>query len=77
VEIHLTQPEFALLEYLVRNVGRVVTRTMLLDHLCKARIGNSTNIVDVHVHRLQEKLDKHAQRPLIRTIRGVGYILTE
>ena len=76
-EIHLTQQEFALLEYLVRNAGRVVTRTTLLDHLCKARIGTSTNTVDVHVHRLRGKLDKNAQRPLIRTIRGAGYILTE
>jgi DNA-binding response OmpR family regulator len=50
-EIELTQQEFALLEYLMRNAGRVVTRTMLLDHVWKVRTPTSTNIVDVHIHR--------------------------
>jgi DNA-binding response OmpR family regulator len=77
VELQLTQQEFALLEYLCRNAGRVVTRAMVLDHVWKMRIDTSTNIVDVHIHRLRNKVDKDATRPLIRTIRGVGYVLKD
>jgi two-component system copper resistance phosphate regulon response regulator CusR len=76
-EIQLTQQEFALLEYLCRNAGRVVTRAMVLDHVWKIRIDTSTNIVDVHIHRLRGKVDRDAQLPLIRTIRGVGYVLKD
>lgn len=76
-EIQLTQQEFALLEYLCRNAGRVVTRAMVLDHVWKMRIDTSTNIVDVHIHRLRSKVDRDAQPPLIRTIRGVGYVLKD
>jgi two-component system copper resistance phosphate regulon response regulator CusR len=76
-EIQLTQQEFALLEYLCRNAGRVVTRAMVLDHVWKMRIDTSTNIVDVHIHRLRSKVDRDAHQPLIRTIRGVGYVLKD
>ncbi len=76
-EIQLTQQEFALLEYLCRNAGRVVTRAMVLDHVWKMRIDTSTNIVDVHIHRLRNKVDRDTQQPLIRTIRGVGYVLKD
>lgn len=76
-ELQLTQQEFALLEYLCRNAGRVVTRAMVLDHVWKMRIDTSTNIVDVHIHRLRNKVDRDAERPLIRTIRGVGYLLRD
>ena len=77
VELQLTQQEFALLEYLCRNAGRVVTRAMVLDHVWKMRIDTSTNIVDVHIHRLRNKVDRESDRPLIRTIRGVGYLLRD
>jgi two-component system copper resistance phosphate regulon response regulator CusR len=77
MEIQLTKQEFALLEYLCRNAGRVVTRAMVLDHVWKMRIDTSTNIVDVHIHRLRGKIDRDGQHPLIQTIRGVGYILTD
>jgi DNA-binding response OmpR family regulator len=76
-EIQLTQQEFALLEYLCRNAGRVVTRAMVLDHVWKMRIDTSTNIVDVHIHRLRNKVDRDSSQPLIRTIRGVGYVLKD
>ncbi|MGB9147229.1 MAG: response regulator transcription factor [Acidobacteriaceae bacterium] len=76
-EIQLTQQEFALLEYLCRNAGRVVTRAMVLDHVWKMRIDTSTNIVDVHIHRLRGKVDRDSHQPLIRTIRGVGYVLKD
>ncbi len=73
--LQLTPQEFALLEYLCRNAGRVVTRTMILDHVWRMRIDPSTNVVDVHIYRLRGKVDREASRPLIHTIRGVGYVL--
>ncbi len=75
LELQLTPQEFRLLEYLCRNVGRVVTRAMVLDHVWKMRIDPATNIVDVHIHRLRSKVDRDSHQPLIRTIRGVGYVL--
>src|ERR1700693_4733085 len=73
--LQLTPQEFSLLEYLCRNEGRVVTRTMILDHVWKMRIDPATNVVDVHIYRLRSKVDHDTQRPLIHTIRGVGYVL--
>ncbi len=73
--LQLTPQEFSLLEYLCRNAGRVVTRTMILDHVWKMRIDPATNVVDVHIYRLRSKVDHDALRPLIHTIRGVGYVL--
>jgi two-component system copper resistance phosphate regulon response regulator CusR len=73
--LQLSPQEFSLLEYLCRNEGRVVTRTMILDHVWKMRIDPATNVVDVHIYRLRAKVDHDATRPLIHTIRGVGYVL--
>jgi DNA-binding response OmpR family regulator len=73
--LQLTPQEFSLLEYLCRNEGRVVTRTMILDHVWKMRIDPATNVVDVHIYRLRSKVDNDTLRPLIHTIRGVGYVL--
>lgn len=73
--LQLTAQEFALLEYLCRNEGRVVTRTMILDHVWRMRIDPATNVVDVHIYRLRSKVDHDTLRPLIHTIRGVGYVL--
>lgn len=73
--LQLTPQEFSLLEYLCRNAGRVVTRTMILDHVWKMRIDPATNVVDVHIYRLRSKVDSEARAPLIHTIRGVGYML--
>jgi two-component system copper resistance phosphate regulon response regulator CusR len=73
--LQLTPQEFSLLEYLCRNAGRVVTRTMILDHVWQMRIDPSTNVVDVHIYRLRSKVDHNARVPLIHTIRGVGYVL--
>lgn len=75
--LQLTTQEFTLLEYLCRNAGRVVTRTMILDHVWRMRIDPATNVVDVHIYRLRTKVDHEWQRPLIHTIRGVGYVLKE
>jgi DNA-binding response OmpR family regulator len=73
--LQLTPQEFSLLEYLCRNEGRVVTRTMILDRVWQMRIDPATNVVDVHIYRLRGKVDHDARRPLIHTIRGVGYVL--
>jgi two-component system copper resistance phosphate regulon response regulator CusR len=73
--LQLTPQEFSLLEYLCRNTGRVVTRSMILDHVWQMRIDPATNVVDVHIYRLRSKVDREPSRPLIHTIRGVGYLL--
>jgi DNA-binding response OmpR family regulator len=75
--LRLTAQEFCLLEYLCRNVGRVVTRSMIMDHVWKVRIDPETNVVDVHIYRLRGKVDAEGEQPLIRTLRGVGYVLKD
>jgi two-component system copper resistance phosphate regulon response regulator CusR len=75
--LQLTQQEFVLLEYLCRNAGRVVTRSMILDKVWGMRIQPDTNVVDVHIYRLRGKVDGMGQQPLIRTMRGVGYVLKD
>jgi DNA-binding response OmpR family regulator len=75
--LQLTQQEFVLLEYLCRNVGRVVTRSMILDKVWGMRIVPDTNVVDVHIYRLRGKVDGAGQQPLIKTMRGVGYVLKD
>ncbi len=75
--LRLTAQEFALLEYLCRNAGRVVTRSMIMDHVWKVRIDPDTNVVDVHIYRLRSKVDGEGEQPLIRTLRGVGYVLKD
>ena len=73
--IDLRPREFAVLEYLLRNAGRVVSKTMLLSHVWEYNFDPQTNIVDVVVSRLREKIDKPFERKLLHTMRGVGYIL--
>jgi two-component system copper resistance phosphate regulon response regulator CusR len=75
--LQLTPQEFVLLEYLCRNAGRVVTRSMILDKVWGMRIQPDTNVVDVHIYRLRGKVDGNQQPPLIKTLRGVGYVLKE
>jgi two-component system copper resistance phosphate regulon response regulator CusR len=75
--LSLTTQEFVLLEYLCRNAGRVVTRSMILDQVWGMRIQPDTNVVDVHIYRLRGKVDREGQAPLIRTLRGVGYVLRD
>ncbi len=75
--LQLTPQEFVLLEYLCRNAGRMVTRSMILDKVWGMRIQPDTNVVDVHIYRLRGKVDGKGQQPLIRTLRGVGYVLKD
>lgn len=74
-KIELQTREFSLLEYLMRNPGRVVTKTMILEHVWDYSFDPQTNVVDVLVHRLRTKVDKDFAVKLIHTIRGVGYVL--
>jgi two-component system OmpR family response regulator len=74
-EIELQPREFALLEYLMRNSGNVVSKTMILEHVWDYHFDPQTNVVDVLVHRLRNKIDKDFQTKLIQTVRGVGYVL--
>jgi two-component system, OmpR family, response regulator len=73
--IELQPREFALLEYLMRNAGRVVSKTMILEHVWDYNFDPQTNVVDVLVHRLRSKVDKHFDHKMIQTLRGVGYVL--
>ena len=75
--LQLTAQEFSLLEYLIRNEGRVVTRTMILDQVWHMHIDPATNVVEVQIYRLRKKVDEDGKHPLIHTIRGVGYVLRE
>jgi two-component system OmpR family response regulator len=74
-EIELLPREFQLLEYLIRNVGQVVSRTMLLQHVWDLHFDPSTNVIDVYVGRVRRKIDSGQAYPLIHTIRGVGFCL--
>jgi two-component system OmpR family response regulator len=67
--------EFKLLEYLVRNAGHIVTRTMLLENVWDYHFDPQTNVIDVHVSRLRSKIDKGFDQPLLQTVRGAGYMI--
>ena len=75
VEIDLKPREFQLLENLMRNAGHVVTRAMLLEAVWHYHFDPQTNVIDVHISRLRQKLDKDFEEPLIHTVRGIGYVL--
>lgn len=74
-EVTLTAREFRLLEFLLRHAGQVVTRSMLLEAVWDIRFDPQTNLIDVHVSRLRQAVDRAFERPLIHTVRGVGYTL--
>jgi two-component system OmpR family response regulator len=75
VTIDLRPREFALLEYLMRNAGKVISKTMILSHVWDYSFDPQTNIVDVLVSRLREKIDRRFDRKLLHTVRGVGYVV--
>lgn len=75
-KVDLTSKEFALLEYLMRNCGRSITRAMIIEHVWNISFDTSTNVVDVYINYLRKKIDDPAPKKLIHTIRGVGYLLS-
>ena len=74
--IELTAKEFALLEYLMRNSGRRLTRAMIVEHVWNLSFDSTTNVVDVYINYLRRKVDDGFYPPLIHTVRGVGYQLS-
>ena len=76
-DIILSSREFALLEYLMRNAGAVVTRTMISEHVWDIDFDTSTNVIDVYINYLRNKIDADFDKKLIQTIRGRGYMLKE
>jgi two-component system OmpR family response regulator len=76
-EIVLQPREFRLLEYLLQNAGKVVTRTMLLEHVWDYHFDPQTNVIDVHVSRLRAKIDRDFDAPMLHTVRGAGYMIRD
>ena len=76
-DLMLQPREFRLLEYLMKNAGQVVTRTMLLEHVWDYHFDPQTNVIDVHISRLRSKIEKPDGAPLLKTIRGAGYMIKE
>lgn len=75
--LNLQPREYRLLEYLMKHAGQVVTRTMLLENVWDYHFDPQTNVIDVHISRLRQKIDKDFDRPLLTTVRGAGYRLNE
>lgn len=74
-EIDLQTREFKLLEYLLKNKGQVVTRTMLLENVWEYNFDPQTNIIDVHISRLRNKIDNGFEKQILKTVRGVGFVI--
>ncbi|MEJ2244927.1 MAG: response regulator transcription factor [Acidobacteriota bacterium] len=75
--IELQPIEFSLLEYLLRNAGRIVSKTMIMEHVWNYNFDPQTNVVEARICRLRNKIDRHSDSKLIHTVRGVGYVLKE
>jgi two-component system OmpR family response regulator len=76
-KIELQPLEFSLLEYLMRNAGRVVSKTMIMEHVWDYNFDPQTNVVEARICRLRDKIDRDFEKKLIQTVRGVGYVLKE
>jgi len=74
--VGLTAREYALIEYLARNADRVVSRSELIEHVWNERYDSYSNVIDVHINHLRQKIDRESDQPLIHTRRGAGYILS-
>jgi heavy metal response regulator len=75
--VQLTPKEYSILEYLLRNKNRVISRTMLSEHVYDYHFDSDTNVIDVYINKLRNKVDKGFGTPIIHTVRGVGYIIKE
>jgi DNA-binding response OmpR family regulator len=75
--VDLTPKEYALLEYLMRNSGRPITKSLIIEHVWDIHFDSVSNVVEVHVNALRNKIDRGFSPPLIHTVRGVGYMLTD
>jgi two-component system copper resistance phosphate regulon response regulator CusR len=75
--VDLTAKEYALLEYLMRNSGRPLTKSLIIEHVWDIHFDSVSNVVEVHINALRNKIDRGSPTPLIHTVRGVGYMLTD
>jgi len=75
--IELSNKEYFLLEYLLRNKNRIVTRDMIVESVWECNFDNLTNVVDVYINYLRNKIDRDFEPPLIQTVRGKGYVLRD
>jgi DNA-binding response OmpR family regulator len=76
-KIELTPKEYTLLEFLMRHLGQIITRTMIAENVWDYHFDSGTNIIDVHVSHLRNKIDKNFEPKLLHTVKGVGYVLEE
>lgn len=76
-EVHLTNKEYALLEFLLRNKGRVCTRTRIIEHVWDIHFEYDTSVIDVYINQLRKKIDKDESMSFVQTVRGVGYLIKE
>jgi len=76
-DIELTSKEYSLLEYFMRNPGKVLTRTMIAEHVWDYNFDTFTNVIDVYINHLRKKIDKNFSKKLLHTMRGVGYVMKE
>jgi DNA-binding response OmpR family regulator len=76
-KIELTPKEYAVLEYFMRHPGQIITRTMISENIWDYHFDSGTNIIDVHVSHLRNKIDKDFEPKLLHTVKGVGYVLEE
>jgi len=77
VEMELTGKEYSLLEYFMRNEGKVLTRTMIAEHVWDYNFDTFTNVIDVYINHLRKKIDKDHPKKLLHTLRGVGYVMRD
>ncbi len=77
VPIELKPKEYALLEFLMRNTDRPLTKSLIIEHVWDIHFDSISNVVEVHINSLRNKIDKGFDTPLIHTVRGVGYVLTD
>jgi len=77
IEIILTPKEYSILEYLMRNKNHVISRIKLTEHVYEYQFDPDTNVIDVYINKLRNKIDKNSDRPLLQTIRGIGYMIKE
>jgi DNA-binding response OmpR family regulator len=75
--IDLKPKEYSLLEYLMRNSGRPITKSLIIEHVWDIHFDSVSNVVEVHINALRNKIDRGFTAPLIHTLRGVGYVLTD
>ena len=76
-EIILTPKEYSILEYLIKNKNKVVSRTRLIEHTYDYHFDTETNIIDVYINKVRNKIFDNSDSPLIKTIRGIGYIIKD